>query len=187
MKVVCGLGNPGPEYEETRHNVGWWVVEEAHATWRFPEFSRAGMAWVSTARLGAHEVVLLEPLTFMNRSGAVLASLAQAEDFDVTRDLLVVVDDTALDTGRIRIRASGSAGGHNGLKSVEASLGTRAYARLRVGIGAPPPGAELAEWVLSPFDDADRARIEELLPLLVDGVRLWIEEGVDAAARHCNR
>jgi peptidyl-tRNA hydrolase, PTH1 family len=187
MKVVCGLGNPGPQYEETRHNVGWWVVEEAQATWRFPEFKRAGQAWVSDGRLGDHAVVLMEPLTFMNRSGSALVPLLAREDFDVSRDLLVVVDDTALDVGRVRVRESGSAGGHNGLKSVESTLNTRDYARLRVGVGAAPPGADLADWVLSAFDEADRQHVIEQLPVLVDAVYTWINEGVEAAARRFNR
>jgi PTH1 family peptidyl-tRNA hydrolase len=187
VKVICGLGNPGADYEATRHNVGWWVVEEAQATWRFPEFRRVGHAWHSEGRVGAHDVLLVEPLTFMNRSGAALAPLAGAEDFDVTRDLLVIVDDAALDVGRVRLRPEGSAGGHNGLKSVEAVLGTRQYARLRIGVGAPPPGADLAEWVLSPFEEADERMIVELLPSLVDAVRVWLEDGSDAAANRYNR
>lgn len=187
MKVVCGLGNPGEEYESTRHNVGWWVVEEAQATWRFPEFRRGRRAWHSAGRVGEHDVLLVEPLTFMNRSGTALTELASAAGFDVTRDLLVVVDDTALDVGRIRIRAGGSAGGHNGLRSVEAALRTREYARLRVGVGPAPPGADLAEWVLSPFDEEDERCITELLPTLVDAVGTWIEAGVDAAANRYNR
>lgn len=187
MKVICGLGNPGAEYEGTRHNVGWWVLEEAQATWRFPEFSRVGQAWHSAGRVGAHDVLLVEPLTFMNRSGAALAPLARTEAFDVAHDLLVVVDDTALDVGRVRIRGNGTAGGHNGLKSVEAALRTREYARLRVGVGAPPPGADLAEWVLAPFPDEDERTIVELLPALVDAVRVWVEEGVEAAANRFNR
>jgi peptidyl-tRNA hydrolase, PTH1 family len=187
VKVVCGLGNPGPQYEETRHNVGWWVVEEAQNRWRFPDFHRAGDAWVSSGRIGGHDVVLMEPLTFMNRSGSVLVPLLQADAFDPASDLLVIVDDTALDPGRVRLRASGSAGGHNGLKSVAAALGTMEYARLRIGVGAPPPGADLADWVLSPFDDESRDRVVEQLPDLVDAVRTWVEAGVEAAANRFNR
>ena len=187
MKVICGLGNPGDRYEDTRHNVGWWVVEEAQATWRFPEFTRAGQAWLSAGRVGVHDVMLVEPLTFMNRSGAAVAAIAGMDGFDVARDLLVIVDDTALDVGRVRIRADGSSGGHNGLKSVESALGTRQYARLRIGVGAPPPGADLADWVLSPFGQDDEQTVVELLPSLVDAVRLWIEEGPEAAANRCNR
>jgi peptidyl-tRNA hydrolase, PTH1 family len=187
VKVICGLGNPGAAYEATRHNVGWWVVEEAQATWRFPEFRRVGNAWQSSGRVGAHDVVLVEPLTFMNRSGAALAPLTGAEDFDIGRDLLVIVDDTALDVGRVRFRAEGSAGGHNGLKSVETVLGTRGYARLRIGVGAPAPGADLAAWVLSAFDEAEERTIVELLPSLVDAIRAWLDDGVDIAANRFNR
>jgi PTH1 family peptidyl-tRNA hydrolase len=187
VKIICGLGNPGAEYENTRHNVGWWVVEEAQATWRFPEFTREGRAWRSAGVVGTHDVVLVEPLTFMNRSGSALVPFAAAQDFDVARDLLVIVDDTALDVGRIRIRPEGSAGGHNGLKSVEASLGTRQYARIRVGVGGPPPGADLVEWVLSPFGTEDERTVTELLPSLVVAARTWLEEGVEAAANRYNR
>lgn len=187
MKVVCGLGNPGPEYEATRHNVGWWVVEEVQATFRFPEFRRKGRGWVSEGRIGPHDVILLEPATWMNRSGAAVAPLAHAEGFDISRDLLVIVDDAALDVGRVRVRASGSAGGHNGLKSVEASLRTRDYARMRVGVGVTPPGADLADWVLAPFDEADERRVVDLLPHLVDAIRVWVADGVEAAANRFNR
>lgn len=187
MKVVCGLGNPGPEYELTRHNVGWWVLDEAQEVWRFDEFRRSGAAWVSAGRIGEKEVFLVEPLTFMNRSGAVLAGLREHEAFDASRDLLVVVDDIALDVGRVRIRASGSSGGHNGLKSVEAALGGPDYARLRVGVGVPPPGADRAEWVLSVFDEEDEQRIVDMLPDLVAAIRMWVEDGVEAAADRFNR
>jgi PTH1 family peptidyl-tRNA hydrolase len=186
VKVFCGLGNPGAEYESSRHNVGWWVVEEAQATWRFSEFRQAGPAWLSEGRVGGHDVVLVEPLTFMNRSGSALAPLVGADGFDVGRDLLVVVDDTALAVGRMRFRQEGSAGGHNGLRSVESALGTQQYARLRVGVGAPPPGHDLAAWVLAPFDETSERRIVELLPDLVDGLTVWLDEGVEAAANRYN-
>jgi peptidyl-tRNA hydrolase, PTH1 family len=187
VKVVCGLGNPGAEYEATRHNVGWWVVEEAQATWRFPEFSRSGNAWQSAGRVGSESVLLVEPVTFMNRSGAALARFASMEEFDSARDLLVVVDDTALDVGRVRIRAGGSSGGHNGLKSIETTLRTREYARMRIGVGAPPPGADLADWVLSPFSEDEERSVVDRLPDMVDALRTWIEEGVEAAANRYNR
>lgn len=187
MKVVCGLGNPGREYELTRHNVGWWVLDEAQEAWRFGEFRRQGAAWVSDGRIGEHDVLLVEPLTYMNRSGDALASLAGLEGFDVGHDLLVVVDDVSLDVGRVRLRASGSSGGHNGLRSIEAALQTQEYARLRIGVGAPPPGADLAGWVLSMFEEADEQRVVELLPHLVAAVRAWIEDGAESAASRFNR
>lgn len=187
MKVICGLGNPGAEYAATRHNVGWWLLEHAREAWGFPPFQRMHPARVSDGYIDDCRVVLIEPLTWMNRSGAAVAPLARDEMFDETRDLLVVVDDSALDVGRIRFRASGSAGGHNGLKSIEAALGRRDYARLRIGVGTPPSGIDLAAWVLSSFEEEDEGRILDLLPELTDALRVWIEHGVEAAANRFNR
>jgi len=187
MKVVCGLGNPGDEYAATRHNVGWWVVERARSRWQFPAFRRDGRARSSEGRLDGTAVRLIKPMTYMNRSGAVLAPLAARPDFEVARDLLVVVDDTALDVGRVRMRPNGSAGGHNGLRSVEASLRTQEYARLRIGVGAAPPGVDRADWVLAEFDDADADVIHGLVSDVVDAVEVWIAEGVEQAANRFNR
>jgi PTH1 family peptidyl-tRNA hydrolase len=184
VKVVCGLGNPGPEYESTRHNVGWWLLDRLLQEWRFEEYRRRGAALVSQGQVGDHAVVLLKPLTYMNRSGVALLSLRDEPEFDPTTDLLVVVDDTALPVGRLRFRAKGSAGGHNGLKSVEAALGSREYPRLRIGVGEKQPGEDLADHVLSEFEPDDEARVVELLPHAVDGVRAWLDHGVARAARY---
>jgi PTH1 family peptidyl-tRNA hydrolase len=123
----------------------------------------------------------------MNRSGAALQDLAGLDGFELGRDLMVVVDDAALEVGRLRIRARGSSGGHNGLKSVEAVMGTQEWARMRLGVGPPPEGEDLADWVLSPFPADDEERVRALLPTAVDGLRIWIEEGVETAASRCNR
>lgn len=187
MKVVCGLGNPGSEYADTRHNVGWWVIDRAREDWRFPGFRRDGAARASDGRFGAHDVRLLKPYTYMNRSGVALAPLAQWEDLDLSHDLLVVVDDAALDVGRVRFRANGSSGGHNGLKSIEAALRTRDYARLRIGVGQLPPGIEMADWVLSRFEPEDERAVRDCVPELVRAVEVWIEDGTEAAANRFNR
>src|SRR5690606_7744390 len=129
----------------------------------------------------------LKPWTFMNRSGLAMADLGTAQGFDVGRDLLVVVDDVALDVGRIRFRPGGSAGGHNGLKSIEAALGTRDYPRLRIGVGKPPPGHDLAAWVLSPLPPEEEQRILDLLPLLTEAVEVWAHDGIEAAMSRFNR
>ena len=187
MKIICGLGNPGAEYAGTRHNVGWWAVEHAQRAWELPAFRRDGPVRRTEGIRNAERVVLVEPLTYMNRSGSVLASLLRLEAFDVARDLLVVVDDAALAVGRLRLRASGSAGGHNGLKSVEAALRTRDYARLRIGVGPVPPGGDLSEWVLSEFDEDDEKQILALLSHVTDALDTWMKHGVTAAANRLNR
>ncbi|MGH7501284.1 MAG: aminoacyl-tRNA hydrolase [Longimicrobiales bacterium] len=186
-KIVCGLGNPGGEYARTRHNVGWWVLDATQKAWKFSPWRRDGRARVTSGLLGDRPVGLIKPITYMNRSGAALAGLRDEEGFDVSHDLLVVVDDTALDVGRVRFRSEGSAGGHNGLKSVEAVLRTRDYPRLRIGVGTVPPGEEMADWVLEPFSREDESIVRELLPTLVDAVRVWVEEGVSSAANRYNR
>ena len=123
----------------------------------------------------------------MNLSGRVLAPLARDESFDVARDLLVIVDDTALDVGRLRFRARGSSGGHNGLKSIEAVLRTQEYARLRIGVGAPQGGIDLADWVLSPFEKEDAKQVQALLPDVLAAARAWLDEGADALSGKFNK
>ena len=187
MKVVVGLGNPGAEYEATRHNVGWWAAEAVRRAWGFPPFHDGGLARFSQGERAGDVVVLVEPLSYMNRSGSAVAPLARLEGFDLARDLLVLVDDVNLDVGRVRLRPDGSAGGHNGLRSIEAALGTRAYARLRIGVGAKPPGGSLADWVLSTLPPEEEEVVVGLLPYLVGCVDAWLERGARAAMQFCNR
>jgi PTH1 family peptidyl-tRNA hydrolase len=186
LKVVVGLGNPGREYALTRHNVGWWLLDALVEAWGFGRFRADKNAAVASGRVEPHAVRLIKPLTYMNRSGSALLPIARMKAVDVTKDLLVVVDDVALDPGVIRFRPGGSAGGHNGLRSVEQALGTRDYPRLRIGVGQKPPGADLADYVLSPPSKADRQAILDRFPTLVDCVRLWLDEGTETAMNRCN-
>jgi PTH1 family peptidyl-tRNA hydrolase len=181
------LGNPGAAYADTRHNVGWWALEHAQREWRTAEFRRVGPVRISEGDVGVEHIVLIEPLTYMNLSGRAVAPLLGHPEIVVERDLLVVVDDAALDVGRIRVRASGSAGGHNGLRSIEGALGSGEYARLRIGVGQAPPDVDLADWVLSPFTTDDEEMIRALLPDITTAMRVWVEEGVAAAANRFNR
>ncbi len=187
MKAVVGLGNPGQDYDESRHNVGWWVVDRLAYDWGFPTFERRGPALVSDGVVGEHAVRLLKPNTYMNRSGAAVAVLARDEEIDVAGDLLVVVDDANLDVGRVRFRPGGGAGGHNGLRSVTGALGTDEYARLRIGVGQCPPGVDLSDWVLSPMPPEEEDVVVGLLPDLGEAVRCWMEQGVQAAMNAYNR
>jgi PTH1 family peptidyl-tRNA hydrolase len=187
MKVVIGLGNPGPEYDATRHNVGWWLLDRLAYEWDFPVFERDGRAMVTEGTRDGVSYRLMKPLTYMNRSGAVLSSLAQLQDFLPEEDLLIAVDDAALEVGRVRFRSKGSPGGHNGLKSVSGALGSHEYARLRIGVGEPPSGEDLSDWVLSPMDAGDEDVVLGFLPDLVKGVGTWGREGVEAAMNGFNR
>jgi PTH1 family peptidyl-tRNA hydrolase len=187
MRVVMGLGNPGPEYDATRHNVGWWVVDRLAYDWDFETFRRDGRALVTEGSVGDEIVRLVKPTTYMNRSGLALGSLVATEGFDPSRDLLVVVDDAALDVGRVRFRPEGGAGGHNGLRSVSGALQSNAFARLRIGVGQRPEGVDLSDWVLSPMPEAEEEAVVALLPQLTEAVEVWIAEGIEAAMNRFNR
>ncbi len=186
-KVIVGLGNPGREYDNTRHNAGWWLLDVLAQRWGVPKFRAEKNQAIATTRVEPFQVRLIKPLTYMNRSGSVLVPLKRMGALDLTKDLLVLVDDVALEPGRVRFRPSGSAGGHNGLKSIEQALGTKDYPRLRIGVGAKPPGADLADWVLSPMPRGDRKLVDERLPELAEAVETWMRDGVEAAMDRYNR
>jgi PTH1 family peptidyl-tRNA hydrolase len=186
-KIIVGLGNPGSEYDETRHNVGWWVVDRLAYDWGFGSFGRVGRALVSGGVRGGHAVELVKPLTFMNASGTVLAALRTLDAEELEQRLLVVTDDATRPVGGVRFRASGGAGGHNGLKSVIKVLGTEVFGRLRLGVGVPPSGMDLADWVLSGFEDDDEDRVTGLLPEMSDAVECWMNDGVREAMDRFNR
>ena len=187
MKIVLGLGNPGPDYDDTRHNVGWWVVDRLAYDWDFGPFRRDGKAFVSERTVGDIEVRLMKPTTYMNRSGLALRPVKAMEGFDLEEDLLVVVDDAALDVGRVRFRPEGGAGGHNGLKSVSGALQSNEYARLRIGVGKKPDGEDLSDWVLAPMPEEDEDVVVGLLPELSEAVTVWLDEGIEAAMNRFNR
>jgi len=187
LKLVVGLGNPGPAYDDTRHNVGWWMVDRLAHDWKCGPFRQEGSALLTSGEVDGCRVVLIKPLTFMNRSGAVLAPFAGIPGLDLGEDLLVVVDDASREVGQVRFRPGGSSGGHNGLKSIEQVLQSQAWARLRIGVGRTPEGMGMADWVLSPMEPDDEDVVLDLLPTLVDGVRTWVHEGVQVAMDRYNR
>ena len=190
MKVIVGLGNPGRAYESTRHNVGWWVVDHLADVWRFDGWRRDGEALVSTGRVGSEPVRLIKPQTYMNLSGQALQPYVRRPFWAPVKDLLVIVDDVAIPIGTYRVRARGSAGGHNGLKSVQHALGTMEYGRLRVGILPSDERrqvGDLADFVLAPFGKDEREEILALLPDLTRIAELWIREGIEVAMNTFNR
>ena len=186
-KIILGLGNPGPEYDSTRHNVGWWIVDRLAYDWDFGSFELRGPSLVSEGEIDGRHVTLVKPSTFMNRSGLALASLALGDEVDLSRDLLVAVDDAALAPGRIRLRAKGSAGGHNGLKSIARVLGSNDFFRLRLGVGERPDHVDLTDWVLSPMPPEDEDSVVALLPELAPAVRAWMDGDADRAMTLINR
>ena len=186
VKVICGLGNPGERYRFTRHNVGFRVVDLLADRWGLTGEGRVrdGAAMLE-ARLPEPEarVLLVKPMRYMNRSGAVLRSALRQTDVEPATDLLVVTDDIDLPLGRLRIRRAGSAGGHNGLRDIIAALGTEEFARLRVGVGR---AGEAASHVLATFKPAERELATEMVGVGADAAELWLREGTDAAMNAFN-
>jgi len=179
MKLVVGLGNPGRDYRDTRHNVGFMVVDEVAR--------RHSLAWGSppaqvpdayAVKWFGADVLLAKPLTFMNRSGDVVAVLARYYDV-ASPDVLVVVDEVALPFGRLRARARGSAGGHNGLKSIVERFGTDDFPRLRIGVGRGDARRDLADHVLSRFEAGERAELEGVIARAADAVEMFAAAGID--------
>lgn len=190
MKVIIGLGNPGREYEATRHNVGWWVIDRLADVWHLDGWRRDGEALTSAGTVGTNKVRLIKPQTYMNLSGAVLKPYLRRPFWSAKGDLLVVVDDIALPLGRFRLRANGSAGGHNGLKSIQHALGNQEYARMRIGIAPPDERREvgdLANFVLAPFGKAERADILARMPDFTAAIDTWMRDGMQRAMNEHNR
>ena len=182
-----GLGNPGPEYEDTRHNAGFRLADRLVARWKLPPFRRADRARQTQGTWESHPVTVLKPQTYMNRSGAALAPLRVLPGFDPSQHLLILVDEVALPIGRFRLRGGGSAGGHNGLKSVEGVLQRQDYARLRIGVGPQPIDDDLSDFVLGPFTAEEREILDGLLDPMSEAVECWLEDGVEVAMNRFNR
>ncbi len=190
MHLIVGLGNPGPEFAGTRHNVGWMCVERLarRVGVSFDRYQfRAQLAfWADDGR----KVALAKPLTFMNRSGEAAGPLVRFYKVSLDR-LMVVYDDLDLPPGRIRIRPKGGAGGHHGMESIIEKVGSSDFPRLRVGIGRPPgPRAYdpevVARYVLSPFSAAERPLIDAALDRAVEALIVWVREGIEAAMNRFN-
>ena len=198
MKLVVGLGNPGPRYVRTRHNVGFRVVEAlaAHVGLGWDDspykgrLSR-GRVRVPPAESGRApvdlELSLLAPTTFMNHSGESVRAAAEALAIAPMEDVVVVFDDLDLPLGRLRLRAAGGCGGHRGMESIAAELGSDAFARLRFGIGRPPAGEEVVDYVLSAFPSEDEPALCNSIERAVDALLVALSEGLPRAMERFNR
>ena len=183
--LVC-LGNPGDQYENTRHNVGFMVADELGNRANLPIQKLKHRALTNTVRLGSQKVLVMKPVTYMNLSGE---AVRQAADFyKIAPDhILVVSDDTALAVGRLRIRKGGSAGGHNGLKNIIQHLGTDQFPRLRMGVGEKPhPDYDLADWVLGKFQGEDKKAIDAAVKRAADAVECIVSHGLDRGMNQFN-
>ena len=186
MKVICGLGNPGERYRLTRHNVGFRVVDLLADRWGLTGEGRVrdGAALLEVHRPDpSSKVLLIKPLKYMNRSGAVLRSVLRQTEVEIADDLLVVADDIDLPLGKLRLRRSGSAGGHNGLRDIIAAFGTDEFARLRVGIGR---AGETVDHVLSTFKPGERELATEMVAVAADAAERWLVDGIDATMNAFN-
>jgi PTH1 family peptidyl-tRNA hydrolase len=183
VKLIVGLGNPGREYAETRHNVGFKVADEIG--------ERLGLQWRKDSDItfaksfGEFAFIVAKPQTFMNRSGYAVSRFAGYHNIEPS-DILVIVDDVDLPLGRIRVRAKGSAGTHNGLKSVVEQLGTRDFPRLRLGVGRGDSRRDLADYVLATFEPAERPDVEGLITRAADAAQMFTAENIETVMNKYN-
>ena len=184
--LVVGLGNPGPKYEWTRHNMGFLVVDELAERENIPVQRLKYKALTNTASIGGQSVLLMKPTTYMNLSGEAVGQAARFYKIPPER-VLVISDDVALPQGKLRVRRSGSAGGHNGLKNIIAHLGTDQFPRVKVGVGGKPhPDSDMADWVLGKFTGQDKKVMEDAISRAADAVACLLEKGVDQAMAKFN-
>ena len=180
--LIVGLGNPGSGYELTRHNMGFWAVDELAKSW--------SLSWRTKEQAQIaqqNRIFLLKPLTFMNNSGFAVASLIRREGISPGK-LLVIYDDLDLPPGRIRLRPRGSSGGHRGLASIISCLGTEEFPRLRIGIGRPAPGVMLPrDWVLAPIQRDDVPALRDGIIRAAEAAQAWLDQGMEQAMTQFNR
>lgn len=169
MKLIIGLGNPGKAYDHTRHNIGFDVIDELANKWGAPLNQSKFNGMYATIHRPEGKVMLLKPLTYMNLSGECVRPIMDYFDIDV-EDIIVIYDDLDLETGKLRLRQKGSAGGHNGIKSLIHHLGTQEFNRIRVGVSRPPAGMKVADYVLSKFSKEDEPIVQEAIKKTCDAV-----------------
>ncbi len=184
--LVVGLGNPGADYARTRHNAGFLVAEELARRWRADwSYEKKFKARLARAEHGPNRVLLCEPQTYMNASGEAVSAVAGFFDVPVGRTM-VVVDDADLPLGQVRLRPGGSSGGHHGLESVEQHLGTRDYARLRIGLGRQAGARQITGHVLGRFSSTEAQLIDKVLTVASDQVETWLDAGIQKAMSQYN-
>ena len=186
MFIIAGLGNPTREYEGTRHNVGFDVIDRLAARYNIDVDVKKHRALIGKGMIAGQKVILAKPQTYMNLSGESIRSILDYYKVDPETELIVIYDDISLDVGKLRIRAKGSAGGHNGIKNIIAMTGTQNFMRIKVGVGEKPKGWDLADYVLGHFSTEDRAKVEEAIGHAMDAAVLMMQGEVDKAMNDYN-
>ena len=186
MYIIAGLGNPTMQYEGTRHNAGFDVIDALADKYNISVDGRKNRAYIGKGIIEGQKVLLVKPQTYMNLSGESIGGLVDYFKIDEEQDLIVIYDDISLSPGQIRIRKKGSAGGHNGIKNIIAHLGTQEFPRIKVGVGDKPPRMDLADYVLSRFSKEDREKMEQAFKDAAEAVEVMIAEGPDAAMNQFN-
>lgn len=187
MFLIAGLGNPGRQYEKTRHNMGFDTIDELIDRHRIPQGGIAHKAMYGKGMIAGEKVLAVKPLTYMNLSGESLREWVNYYKLDPETELIVIYDDIDLEPGQIRIRKKGSAGGHNGIKSIIAQLGTQNFYRIKVGVGAKPRGWDLADYVLGRFSSDERIAVDKAICDAADAVEMILRDGIESAMNHYNR
>ena len=186
MYLIVGLGNPGKQYDKTRHNMGFDTIDELIDRHRIAGSGIDRKAMYGKGVIAGEKVILAKPMTYMNLSGEAVRELINYYKMDAETELVVIYDDIDLDPGQIRIRKKGSAGGHNGIKNIIAQLGTQNFYRIRVRNRAKPKGWDLADYVLGRFDKDERVLVDEAIKEAADAVELILAEGIETAMNRYN-
>lgn len=186
MFIIAGLGNPGREYENTRHNIGFCVIDDIARKYRITMLERKHKAVIGKGYIDGQRVILVKPLTYMNLSGESIREAVDYYKVDETSQLVVVSDDISLDVGQLRIRKKGSAGGHNGLKNIIQHLGHENFIRIRMGVSDKPQGYDLKDYVLGHFTDKEKKVLEETCRNAVEAVCMILQGDVDGAMNRYN-
>ena len=187
MFIIVGLGNPGREYENTRHNIGFSVIETLAEQEHIPVLEKKHRALIGKGYIGGRKVILAKPLTYMNLSGECVRELVDYYKIDEKDELLIISDDISLPPGQLRLRKKGSAGGHNGLKNIIAHLGHEDFMRLKMGVGEKPEGWDLVDHVLGHFSREEKKEMEKAVTEAADAVRMVIHDGIETAMNHFNK
>lgn len=186
MYIIAGLGNPGKQYAQTRHNVGFDTIDILADKYNISVDTKKHKALCGKGMIEGQKVVLAKPQTFMNLSGESVRELVDFYKIDPEEELIVIYDDISLEPGKIRIRKKGSAGGHNGIKNIIAQLGTQNFQRIKVGVGEKPKGWDLADYVLGHFSQEDRGLVDDALKRAAGAVELMVQGEVDQAMNQFN-